>query len=356
VSATQSQVFVDDVVSQLTGAGSADGEPIDLHEQMERAAEDFDEKTASAFARDLLNSLCDDPGDVRRLEALLILGLAHPRVLDKHRISLVAEGRRLAVLLERGGDLDRSRSLLEVLAARLPEEKGVQHDLAALMRRTGKTDALIERYLRSAEEAMQSRRPLEAIPWLQEVLLHDRSRRDVARMIKDLREQASERETRSRKLVRFALFAVILSSVITVGVVREKSLYDDFASLPPAQRGDLPSTAERLSRVDGMLAAHRPWLGMFQVTNERNDLRSEVIRLESMAAKRRQKELEREQQDLLVLEAAREDGLKHARRNEFAAAQADFQRALELAPPDWEHREKVLRDLAALEAWQEGKR
>ncbi len=87
-------LLVEDVVNALTGGDlQRDEESVDdLRERMEGAATEFDERTAFAFGRALLDSLCEDPGNLRQLEALLILGLAHPDVLERHRISLAVEG------------------------------------------------------------------------------------------------------------------------------------------------------------------------------------------------------------------------------------------------------------------------
>ena len=357
LTATDNSELVEEIVTQLTGEDEAGARvQIDLRDQMQKAAEEFDTKTANVFARALLGSLCDDPGDVRMLEALLILGLAHPTILDKHRISLVAEGRRLAVLLERAGDVERARSLLDVLANEAPNDKGVQHDLAALMRRTGKTDALIERYLRRAEEAIGSKKPMQAIPWLQEVLLHDSSRRDIARMIRDLRMQDSERKLRNRRRFRFVLLLLLLSTVITGVAAREKLLHDRYDEIAEVQASDLRAMSTRLAKVDQLIDDNKLWLGMFQVVNDRNRLRQAIDRLESEDATRRRRDMDATVQQDALAELARTNGLTHARRGEFAEALEDFRTALTLGAPDWEQRQKIARDIAALEEWQKGNR
>ena len=90
---------------------------------------------------------------MRRLESLLILGLAHPQVLNKYRVSLVEEGRRLSALLENQGEPDRARGVLEVLAQHAPQASEVEADLAGVMRRNGDVEEMVERFLHRAEEA-----------------------------------------------------------------------------------------------------------------------------------------------------------------------------------------------------------
>jgi tetratricopeptide (TPR) repeat protein len=349
-------VFVDDVVTSLTGTETgAEGGAL-LREQMQRAADDFDEHTANAFGKALLESLCQDPSDVRRLEALLVLGLAHPTVLDEHRIQLAVEGRRLAVLLERSGHAERARALLEVLSSRMPEEADVDRDLSDMMRRTGSTAELVDRYLARAEQAVQEGRPLEAVPWLQQVLLLDRTRRDVARMIRDLRYGESERKSRVRRRVRVTGMLFVVSALVIGVFVREWRLEDSYRSLPPVEDSDLGAMQTRLASVEDLIETNKFWIGMFRAVSERGRL-VEAIRQHSVRVQDRQLEdhIDRMRKADMA-EAARTSGLASVDRGEFDSALEDFKRALDLAGEDWPHRPRVEADIDAIEAWQAEKR
>jgi hypothetical protein len=193
---------VADVVEALLGSEYETSDPCDFEAQSTRVAEEVDATTAEAYCRRLLAHLADDPQGVHELTALIVLGLAHPAVLETHRIPLGQEGRRLAHLLERDEQADRAQRLLELIAARSPEDRQIDHELASMMRRTGNADRLVERYMRRAEECVAGDRTKEAISWLQEILLIDRSRRDVARMIRDLRWGDQEKRVRWRSRLR----------------------------------------------------------------------------------------------------------------------------------------------------------
>ena len=349
--ATENHLIIEDVVTALTGYEEGQDCTEDISSQMARAAEDVDRRTARSFGKALLDSLCEDPGNLRHLEALLILGLAHPDVLRDHRISLAVEGRRLAVLLERAGEIERARCLLELLATRMPGERTIDHELAGILRRSGNTEELIERYLRRAEECVEDGRIGEAIPWLQEVLLLDRSRRDVARMIRDLRYQESERKAQVSRRNRLVGVVLLLTTAITVGLAREKRLRDEFDSISPPEGNFPASLYSRHEAVGSLLDGNWFWFGRFMVEREHESLEQQIGDYERERARiAREKELERVRLEEMA-EAARVRAHRHFDRGEYEAALDDFRRSLSMASPSWVHRARVEADIAALEAW-----
>lgn len=353
-SVEESRQFVEEVVEALT-ATSADqpGSGGDFRNQFQRAAVEFDERTAKAFGKALVDALCDDPSNVRMLEALLILGLAHPTVVKRYGVSLSQEGRRLSVLLEQAGEEERARSLLETLVTSIPGDRSIEQELGRHMRRNGETDELIERCLRQAETLAAQGRPQDAIPWLQEVLLHDRNRRDVARMIRDLRYQELEQHVRRRRRRFVGLTCLLLSAVIAGLYVRETQLAERYVQLPPAVPGDLASHQTRLNQLEDFAAETRVWLGMFSSASERSILRQEVDRLAALAAQMRREQREKAEQHRIQAVALRERGLSAVEQGDLESALADFQQALELAPNEWEHRPRLLADVEAITEWLE---
>jgi Flp pilus assembly protein TadD len=344
---TEDRLLVDDVVCALTNPPQ-DG-PSDLRAQMRRAAEEFDRRTAEAFARALVDSLCDDPGDVRRLEALLILGLAHPAILKKYQVSLVAEGRRLCALLENQGDVERARSLLEVLATHMPDEKQLQQDLASFMRRAGDVDELVERCLERADEEVRKGRLMEAISWLQEVLLHDQSRRDVARMIRDLRYQEMENLARRRR--RNRLTALLLSLVAVMGgfAWREHKMAGEYAALVASTPFDAASIEARIAGIDHLIANDRFWLGMFAVANERSELQRELDILEATTASAGRHAAELQYQRQAKAESLRLSATSNVSAGDLQAALAEFEQALAISKPEWERRERIEANILAIQ-------
>ena len=341
---------VDDIVAALTNPPEGEvGVVMDLKDQLQRAASEVDRRTAETFGKALVESLCDDPGDVRRLEALLILGLAHPQILDKYHVSMAQEGRRLCALLENLGEVERSRSFLEMLAENLPDERDLQQDLASLLRRNGDVDELVDRCLKHADEAVHDGRPMDAIPWLQEVLLHDQTRRDVARMIRDLRYQEMETSRRVRRRNRLVLLLVVVSTTLSALFVREHKIDEEYAALPPAPLEDVRALDARIQGIDGLIASNRFWFGMFDVVGERSELRKHKDRLEAKLAEAERRRIAIEGDRAANAEAMRLKAIDAVAGAHYEEALQLFKEALRLGAPDWDRRERVQSNVDAIE-------
>jgi tetratricopeptide (TPR) repeat protein len=348
---------IEDAVAALTAPvpGAPDARAA-WQQQSQRAATDFDEKVAETIARGLLDVLCRDFDDRRSLEALIVLGLAHARVLERHRATFANEGRRLALLLERAGEADRARALLEELAARMPNDPDIDRDLTAVLRRTGGANVIVERYLRRAEEAVASGKPMDAIMWLQEIVLIDRNRRDVARMIRDLRFQEKERKSRASRRVKIALVVLLLVGGVVAVWMRERQIAEQFASIAPAAEANLASLKAREQAIDQLVDEQHAWLGMFPVLQDKRRLAMQIVVLEEQAAKIAHDAAIEKARLEDQAEDARTRGLAFAERGQFDSALADFHRALELSTPSWEHRARVQADIDAIEAWRKKSR
>ncbi len=341
--------IVDEVVSCLTGPeGDSTASKESLRKQMELAAEEFETPTVQTVVQELLERLTEDPNNTRELEALLILGLAHAPVLDRYREQMITEGRRLALLLEHGDNVERSQALLEVLAARLPQERSIQHDLASLMRRTGNSDRLIERYVRHAEDGMERGSVSDAIAWLQEALVLDGTRRDVARMIRDLRFQ--EDQKRRRRARRLQLFGVSVGLVLMmVGVVhRERIVQEDYQRLPPASEADIAALETRLRAIDAFIASKKVWLGMFEVREERVRLVNKIDAQSARLAERDRQAKAAAEMNAALADATRTRARDLVQQKDLAGALEAFEKALELAPADWPHLERTRADAVAV--------
>lgn len=348
--APEKNLFVDDVVAALTGPHDASGNSSSaVREQMRRAADEFDQRTAEAFARALLESLCQDTIDPRRLEALLILGLAHPSILERHRISLRTEGRRLAAMLEHQGRFDRARSLLDVIEHKLgpddgfvveaqasPEEEAAQSEI----------DQLIER----ADGAAARGKNAEAIRYLQEAVAIDPRRRDIARMIRDLRWSEKERSERNVKRLKVAAGVFVLVGLGAAIVLREMHLDARYRELPAAST-DETSLRRRLEAVDELVGSNYVWFGMGPVLREQSRLRRDLDAIDQNAAEREHQTAVARAEREMEASAAHSRGMLLAQQGKFEEAAVDLRRALELSDPTWPERRQVQTNLDAIEAW-----
>ena len=315
------------------------------------AATAIDEPTAQAWCLELLPYLTANPDDALALEALLVLGLGHTEVHDRHRISMPQEGRRFAILLERAGDSQRAEDMLRLLLEMFPGNETLLGELEALERRDGSMGRRVERHLRSAEEALRAGRRDEALRWLREVLALEPRRRDVARMVRDLRFEEELSRTTWRRRMRLAVLACIGVVALAVLFGRERAIEAERAALPAAQAGDLLSSRERLAGLDHLLEGNVFWLGMSGVSRERTLLQLEIERLELRAVAQEARRLEARSRAALLADAERSQAFVAADRMDFDRALAHFRGALEAAPLNWEHRDSTQREVALLEEW-----
>lgn len=344
---TQDNAEAQDVLTTLECVG-ADGSRPDFKELVGKASQALDDQLADEQCDGLLERLSQDPCDVLALEALVIVGLARPEVVANRRIPVQQEGRRLAVLLEKSGDSERAQAVLESLLARTPSDRGVERELSSLMRRNGNLARLVERYLARADECVREGRRDEAVRWLREVLMLDPQRRDVARMIRDLNYADLERRGAWRKGLKATVVSLVCLSGLSGVVWRENSLDRAFASIPPAQAGDLGAMQARLSALDQLVAESPLWMGLFRVSRERASLREQVERLRAERAEQEAKE--RQARELAVTLAESQYSLARlaAQRYEFDQMQEHLEAALAYGPEDWSERAQIERELAAL--------
>jgi len=299
---------------------------------------------------EVLHSACGDGDDVdiEVLLALTILGLARPDLAEKAGIGAVAVGRRTASRLEQRGDSDGALALIEHLRLASPGHRALERDYDAVLRRLGMITDLADRYYHRAQNLLRQGKEDEAVGWFKEVLLLDPSRRDVARTIRDLR-LGELRSLMPKKRFGFGLLLAVLLPVTMAGVVlREKSLGERYALLPEAVPGNLDTMVQRLDALDRFLTQNPLWHGTFDALSERTDLRIAVAMLRE-EHNRRQFEAEatfweRAEQARLLYERAR----MYALIEDYETALSDFCMALEAAPRNWEHRDRVERDIAAI--------
>ncbi len=364
--AADKRLFVDDVVTALTGTVQPSGDARGVFEdQMKRATEDFDLRTAEAFARALLEALCQDPIDPRRLEALLILGLAHPTILDRHRISLEKEGERLAAMLAAQGQHDRARTLLDVIQKAVQEEEvelepapeapgePAPAAIAPAPKTLERDHARIESLLRQADDAAERGRTTRAIHLLQEVVSLDRHRRDVARMIRDLRWQEQERRSRSVRRFKFALVVLLLGGAAAGLVWRENDVRRQYAAIPAAESGDLKSLGARLESIDALVAHQRVWMGLPAALTERSELNREVGELQSAEAAKKSQLAAVSARSGEIADALRTRGMQLAQQGKFDEALVELRRALETGGDRWPARTDVQTNVTAIAEWIE---
>ena len=346
-------LIVRDATLAINGAPEARTEPETfLHERVLEAA-NLDHETIEDCVEVLLASASGEDPDPEVLEALTILGLSQPRISAPLGVSAVAHGRRLAARLERDGEVDHAIAVLEILGEHHPGHRALERDLAALMRRTGMVSNLIERYVDRAQALLKEGRTQEAIAWYREVMLLDRSRKDIARKIRDLRYQEIDEKKNKKRRRRIAVGVLVVTVVLSLGFLHEKGVYDAFQRLAGCREGDLTSMRARLDALESFVDDHPVWHGSLGVLAERSRLRVEIEHLEDEV--RLQEDAVRDEmaRKIEAADLARKRAWLLARADDYEGALHELGSALELAPPDWAHRERVERDVASIEKYLE---
>ncbi len=347
-SITKRNLIIEDVINALYADGIEGGPQGNLRNQVKRLHVEFGRRKASAFTKRLLNSLTESPDELVQLEALVMLGFAHPDVARKHHIALGTEGRRLGALLEQAGRVDRAKEVFELLCEYAPTDRSMEIELAGVMRRAGNTEELIERYLERAQKHMKKGESKLALPWLQEAYALDRSRADISALIRDVRHHQHHRLLSSRSNRRFA-GASLLILIVAVGLgYRESKLHNRYISIPSADETSPASMAARLGSLQLFQEENPYWLGTSRVELEIKALAAKGQELQFNEAQARKAAAQEMADKANAADNFRRMGLQCSDRGEFSKALLQFEKALEVAPENWEHAGSTGRDVAAI--------
>lgn len=353
---TKSQnLIVEDVISAIY-AGSVEGGPNgNLQSQIKRVAVELSRRKASQFTKRLLDGLSENPEELVQLEALVVLGFAHPEVMRKHHIALATEGRRLGVLLEKAGRPERAKEIFEVLCSMAPTERTLELELAGVMRRSGQTKELIDRYMERAQQHMQRGEKDLALPWLQEVLALDRTRTDVTALIREVRHDQHHKITSKRSNRRFVLAFAVFAGLFGALGYREWNIQKQYTAVPQANLANLVSIEERSMALSTLRDEQKLWLGRYRVDSEIQSLADQKAKILQKVAEEVESQQREMAEKLQMAEDWRLQGLEAVDRSDWTKARECFEKALAVAPPAWKHRAALLTDVEALRTAEEGK-
>lgn len=171
-------------------------------------------------------------------------------------------------------------------------------------------------------------------------------------MIRDLRYEELERAAQQKRLVRLALSLVLVSTVVTFVLSRERAIHSEWTNLPVAKSGDLDSLRQRRDAIEGMLAQRSFWSGVFKATEERDALVVAIHSEERVLTRAEEQAEQQRRRKAEEAERSRVHGLQHVERGDYDQAIAQFELALQAAEPSWEHIAQIRVDLAALQKWK----
>lgn len=124
----------------------------------------------------------------------------------------VVEGKILVELYLEIGEVDRVRGILEKLLRDNPEDLELKKSLINVHNKAGDTKRVVELYESIAQDLVNKSEPIEAVKYLQKVLMIDRSRKDISERIRSLYELDERRRSRRRTMAALgAIFCVLVA-------------------------------------------------------------------------------------------------------------------------------------------------
>ncbi|MCK5940547.1 MAG: PQQ-binding-like beta-propeller repeat protein, partial [Planctomycetes bacterium] len=150
------------------------------------------------------------PTNLAARERLVELCLG-PEGVTLDGFDALAEGKELVELLMEFGDIQRVRSLLEHLLLVEPNDPDLKKALVNVHIRAGDQKRVVQLYESIADDLVRRNKPLEAVSYLQKILLLDRSRSDISERVRRLYESDERARRRTRALSALGvLFCLLL--------------------------------------------------------------------------------------------------------------------------------------------------
>lgn len=153
------------------------------------------------------------PTDLQARERLVELTIGENAV-QVTNFDPMAEGKELVGLLLEFGDTKRVRALLERLLLVAPDDPDLKKALVNVHIKAGDQKRVVELYESIADDLVGQHRPLEAVGYLQKILLLDRSRGDISERVRHLYEFDERTRRRGRAL---SVLGVVFCLLVVAG-------------------------------------------------------------------------------------------------------------------------------------------
>lgn len=215
----------------------------------------------------------------------------------------LAEGKELVDLLIEFGDIQRVRVLLERLLLVAPEDPDLKKALVNVHVKAGDQKRVAELYESIADDLVRQGKPLEAVAYLQKILLVDRSRADISERVRKLYEFDERVRRRGRALGALAVAFCLLLLLGAGYWFYNQRAEEDFSRLDTTELVAHDDFAGAASVYQDFITAHpfttsvtkaESELQQIEAARQRFEARREAERAE------RNRELERLREDYRV--------------------------------------------------------
>ncbi|MCA8964248.1 MAG: PQQ-binding-like beta-propeller repeat protein [Planctomycetes bacterium] len=187
----------------------------------------------------------------------------------------LVEGKQLVDLLIEFGDISRVRVLLERLLLVEPNDPDLKKALVNVHVKAGDQKRVVELYESIADDLVRQGRPLEAVGYLQKILLLDRGRSDISERVRKLYEFDERSRKRRRSLAALAtLFCLTLVAGVGYWFYNQRA-EDVFATI---------DVQEEVAREDfaGAMTAYEDFLLRHPFTTAAPKARAELQQIEAL--------------------------------------------------------------------------
>ncbi len=216
------------------------------------------------------------PTDLAARERLVELTVGRPDLGDSD-FDPVKHGKELVDLYLEIGEVDRVRGILERLLRDNPYDLELKKSLISVHSRAGDTKRVVELYESIAEDLVQNRRPIDAVKYLQKIVMLDRSRKDISERIRSLYEMDERRRSRKRSLASLGALFVILTALGCVWYFYELHARERYQTLEPVVQQFLDS--DNFGQAKTRVAS---FIENFPLTIVSREAGSELARIESL--------------------------------------------------------------------------
>ncbi len=213
------------------------------------------------------------PTDLQARERLieLTLGAGAVAIAD---FDALAEGKELVELLLGFGDTQRVRGLLERLLTVEPNDPELKKALVNVHVKAGDQKRIAELYESIADDLVRQQKPLEAVAYLQKILLIDRGRHDISERVRRLYEFDERSRRRGRALGILAVAFVLLLVLGSAFWFYNQRAEEEFARI---------DVQEQVLREDfaGAAAAYHDFVNSYPLTTAVPKARAELQQIDA---------------------------------------------------------------------------
>lgn len=224
------------------------------------------------------------PTDLAARERLVELTVGRADLATKD-FDPVAHGKELVDLYLEIGEIERVRIILERLIRDNPFDIELKKSLINVHTKAGDSKRVVELYESIAEDLVQDRKPLEAIKYLQKILMLDRNRKDISERIRSLYVMDERRRSRRRSMIALCVMGVLITALGLVWWYYDQYARERFVAVQTRVEKLLES-----SDYQNALGELRAFNDQFPLTLVAREVQVEISRIEALELRHQQQE------------------------------------------------------------------